>query len=198
MAKLYFKFGCVNSSKTLNLLATYHNYNYSLNKKAIIIKPEIDTRFGVNNVTSKAGLTKEADYIISEQTNIFHLIDKLEIKPDCIILDESQFYTVKQIEELRMITNTFNIPVICYGLKTDFRTKMFPASQRLMEICDNIEEIVTNCYYCTKKGIFNLKHHEGKADIDGETIELGSEDLYRSACFHCYNEETKLFNNVTL
>lgn len=193
MTKLYFKHGCVSSSKTLNLLATYHNYNYSLNKKAIIIKPEIDDRYGLNNVTSKAGITKQADYIVNDKINIFNLISNLETKPDCVLFDEVQFVSPKQIDELRLITHTFQIPVICYGLRTDFRTKLFPASQRLMEIADVIEEVRTNCYYCTKKGIFNLKHHEGKADIQGNTIQLGSEDLYRSTCFNCYNKETNIF-----
>jgi thymidine kinase len=193
MSKLYFKYGTVNSSKSLNLLAIYHNYNHDFNKKAIIIKPEIDTRFGIDNVTSKAGLTQKADYVVNDKTNIFDLIESLDRKPNCIFGEEIQFFTSKQIDELRLITYTFQIPIICFGLRSDFRTKLFPASQRLLEVCDVIEEVKSNCYYCNKKGILNLKHHDGKADIEGNNIELGCEDLYRSVCFGCYNKETNLF-----
>lgn len=190
MAKLYFKHGCVTSSKTLNLLSVAHNYT-AQGKNVYLIKPKIDIRFGIDKIESKAGLSKNADLITDINTNIFEIISNLTENISCILVDEVQFLEEQQIEQLRIIASELNIPVMCYGLRTDFKTKLFPGSKRLIELADSIEEIKTTCYYCTKKGICNLKQRGNEIITDGETIELGCEDLYYSTCFKCYNDKSK-------
>ncbi len=182
MAKLYYRYGTVGSAKTLNLLAVAHNYRQQ-NKKVLLIKPALDVRFGKSSIKSRAGLEKEADILVDEKTNLLqcHFVDI-----DCILVDEVQFLRAAVIDQLRAITHKFNIPVICYGLRTDFRTKLFEGSKRLIELADSIEEIKATCHFCNKKAIMNLKHVNGKANVSGPSIQLGAEETYYPACFRCY------------
>jgi thymidine kinase len=105
---------------------------------------------------------------------------------DCILVDEAQFLPTRSIDELRTITHRLDIPVICYGLRSDFRTQMFDASKRLMELADSIEEIKSTCYFCNKKAILNLKHVDGIANVSGPSIQLGGEETYLPSCYKCY------------
>lgn len=189
MAKLYFRHGCMGSSKTLNMLAVSHNYK-TQNKCAVLMKPKLDDRFGNDVVKSRAGLSMTADLMIDDTTNIVDYIEGKNI--DCILVDESQFLSPSHVEQLRLITIKFNIPVICYGLRTDFKSKLFEGSKRLLELADSIEEVKTTCHYCNKKAIMNIKHNGENILTDGPTIELGAEDLYYSSCFKCYNEKTNM------
>lgn len=182
MAKLYYRYGTVGSAKTLNLLAVAHNYRQQ-NKRVLLVKPALDDRFGKNNIKSRAGLEKEADILVDEKTNLLqcHFVDI-----DCILVDEAQFLRAVVVDQLRTITHKLDIPVICYGLRTDFRTKLFEGSRRLIELADSIEEIKATCHFCNKKAIMNLKHVNGKANISGPSIQLGAEESYYPACFRCY------------
>lgn len=182
MAKLYFRYGAVGSAKTLNLLAVAHNYQQQ-NKRVLLIKPALDDRFGKTNIRSRAGLEKEADILVDEKTNLLQCNFR---GIDCILVDEAQFLKAPVIDQLRAITHQFNIPVICYGLRTDFRTNLFEGTRRLMELADSIEEIKATCHFCNKKAIMNLKHVNGRATIDGPSIQLGTEETYYPACFRCY------------
>jgi thymidine kinase len=187
MPKLYFRYGTMNSSKTANLLMVYHNYKVK-EKKILLIKPKLDDRFGSEYISSRVGIQEKADLIVDESYNLlsfdhYHLYS-------CILVDECQFLTEIQIEQLRKITNT--LPVICYGLKTDFTTKLFPASKRLIELADSIEEIKTICSFCDKKAIITLKHNNGIIIRSGETqIDLGVEDKYMSCCWSCWDVKEK-------
>ncbi len=182
MAKLYFRYGTVGSAKTLNLLAVAHNYQ-SQAKKVLIVKPEIDVRFGADNVRSRSGLEKKADVLLG-------LTDVLSAKAlagvSCVLVDEAQFLAPEQIENFRSISRDLNVPVICYGLRTDFRTRLFAGSQRLLELADAIEEVKNTCHYCNKKAVFNLKLVNGLATLEGPSVELGAEELYLPACSECY------------
>lgn len=184
MSKLYFRYGTVSSAKTANLLMVYHNYK-NQGKKALLVKPSIDDRKGENIVYSRVGINKEADIILKNEDNILERIDLRDI--DCIICDESQFYTENQIIELRLLTLK-NIPVICYGLRTDYRGKLFPASCMLLSIADSIEEIKTICHYCNKKATMNLKiDKDGNKIKEGSsTPDVGFEDKYLPVCFFHY------------
>lgn len=186
MAKLYFRYGTVSSAKTLNLLAVFHNYGQQ-GKKAILIKPKTDNRFGASVVKSRAGLAVEADYVL--EPNSRFPLNSLE-KIHCILVDEVQFFSREFIDSLRQITIDFQIPVICYGLRTDFRTKSFQGSLRLMEIADTIEEIKTTCAFCSKKAVFNLKKVGSHFVTEGPQIEMGAEEKYLPACSVCYAELT--------
>jgi thymidine kinase len=183
MPKLYFRHGAVSSAKTLNLLAVVHNYR-SQGKGCILMKPEMDSRFGTETVKSRAGLEQEADVLINSSTNLLTI--QREHKIHCVLVDECQFLDPTHIDQLREITLAWDVPVICYGLRTDFRTHLFPASKRLLELADCIEEVKTTCNFCNSKAVFNLKHVNGHADVDGPVVQLGAEEKYFPTCFKCY------------
>lgn len=187
MAKLYFRYGTVGSAKTLNLLAVAHNYRQQ-GKKILLIKPQMDVRFGKENITSRAGLEMAADLLIDDNTDLL----KEDFKGvSCLLVDEAQFLSALIIDQFRQITHGWNIPVICYGLRTDFRSNLFEGSRRLMELADSIEEVKATCHYCNKKSIMNLKHVNGVATVDGPSVQLGAEETYLPACYGCYSAEIK-------
>lgn len=185
MAKLYFRHGTVGSAKTLNLLAVAHNYRQQ-GKKIILMKPDLDVRFGKEQIKSRAGLEMDADILINDE-NSLKGVDYCGIS--CILVDEVQFLSAKVIEELRRIALDFDIPVLCYGLRTDFKSRLFEGSQRIMELADSIEEIKATCHYCNRKSIMNLKHVNGLATNEGPTVELGAEEKYFPTCYKCYRRE---------
>jgi len=187
MAKLYFRYGAVGSAKTLNLLAVAHNYHQQ-NKKVLLIKPALDVRFGKNNIRSRAGLEKEADILVDDQTDLLQCNFK---DIDCLLVDEAQFMPAFIIEQLRQISLEMDIPVICYGLRTDFKTYLFEASKRLLELADSIEEVKSTCFFCRRKAIMNLKHVDGKAVGEGPSIELGAEEKYFPTCSLCFRDQLK-------
>ena len=185
MAKLYFRYGTVGSAKTLNLLAVAHNYRQQ-QKDVLLLKPEMDNRFGKEQIQSRAGLQMQADVLVNDTTNLLELNFK---NICCLLVDEAQFLSMEHVDQLREITLKKSIPVICYGLRTDFRTKLFPGSLRLMEVADSIEEVKATCYYCNRKSIMNLKHVDGKATLEGPTVQLGTEERYLPVCFKCYTAQ---------
>lgn len=136
-------------------------------------------------IKSRAGLEKEADILISAETDLLETPEEKR-KVHCILVDEAQFLDPKHIDQLRHITLSWNVPVICYGLRTDFRSRLFPGSQRLMELADTIEEVKTTCQFCNKKAVLNLKHVDGKADCEGPAVQLGAEEKYYPSCYGCY------------
>ena len=182
MAKLYFRHGTVGSAKTLNLLAVAHNY-IQQGKKIKVGVPKIDTRFGEGVIKSRAGLERKADFIVGKDCLNYEYF----AASCCILLDEAQFLSKEEVSWFRDLTRELNIPVICYGLRTDFRTLAFEGSLRLFELADSIEEIKTVCTYCSGKAIFNLKHSNGIPTITGPSIDLGIEDKYLPACYECYS-----------
>ena len=206
MAKLYFRYGSVGSAKTLNLLAVAHNYRQQ-NKKVLLMKPALDLRFGKAEIKSRAGLSIEADFLLDNNTRFF-LGKKAISKKDClknsqiinlanyddlacIVVDEAQFLNSETIEALHTITISHKVPVIAYGLKTDFKGFLFEGSKRLLELSDTIEEIKTTCFYCNKKATYNLKFVNNKAIFEGETIDLGAEEKYKPVCKYCFYDQMK-------
>lgn len=192
MAKLYFRYGAMGSAKTLNLLAVRHNYDQQ-GKTVLLIKPALDIRFGNDNIRSRAGLEYPADLVVERDT----VLDPRRFEGlSCVLVDECQFLSSFLVEQLRELTRTMNIPVIAYGLRTDFRQNLFEGSRRLMELADSIEEVKTTCRFCNRKAVFNLRHDaEGRALVDGPAILLGTEECYSPTCHVCYTtrvEEAKL------
>ena len=188
MAKLYFKYGAMGSSKTANALITRFNYE-ERGMKVWLIKPSIDDRDGVNMIRSRIGLQASADVITPDK----NLREEYEKHKDCdvIIADECQFFTSEQIDQLRQIVDILDIPVLCYGLRTDFLTKLFPGSLRLFEVADSITEIKTICS-CGKKAIVNARiDGEGKIVTEGGQILIGGNDSYVAMCHNCWKEEIK-------
>jgi len=183
MAKLYFRYGTVGSAKTLNLLAVAHNYQQQ-SKKVLLIKPSLDDRFGQQMVHSRAGLEKPADLLVGEDTELD--LDSMK-GVDCVLVDEAQFLTPGVVDQLRRLSCERGVPVICYGLRTDFRAGLFPGARRLMEVADSIEEVKTTCFYCNSKAIYNLKLADGVPTLAGPTIDLGTEEKYLPTCAACYH-----------
>jgi thymidine kinase len=190
MAKLYFRHGVVSSAKTMNLLAVTHNYKQQ-GKNVLLMKPALDDRFDKDKVQSRVGLVQQADILIDPETDLLEIAESSRENVACVLVDECQFLEPKHIDQLRIITVQWKVPVICYGLRSDFRTSLFPGSRRLMEIADTIEEVKTTCQYCNKKAIFNLKHVDGKADCSGPSVQLGAEERYLPVCYNCYATSLK-------
>ncbi|HEX5063508.1 MAG TPA: thymidine kinase [Kofleriaceae bacterium] len=187
MAKLYFRYGTMDSAKSMNLLAVAHNYRKQ-GKKVLLVKPRLDTRFGATKISSRCGLEADADLMVEEDT----VLDPRDFADlDCVLVDEAQFLAPSIIEDLRRITVDPGVPVICYGLRTDFQTKLFPGAQRLMELADRIEEVKVTCQYCAKKAICNLRFVNGTPTVVGPQIQLGADEHYAPMCWAHYDEATK-------
>jgi thymidine kinase len=187
MAKLYFRYGTMGSAKTLNLLAVAHSYQLQ-NKKVLILKPALDTRFGADLVKSRSGLEKRADILVSENSRLQR--EQLE-GVMCVLVDEAQFLAPVFVEHLRAVSRDHNVPVICYGLRSDFRTELFPGTKRLLELADTIEEVKNTCHYCNRKAIFNMRLVNGRGVCEGPQVLLGAEETYQPVCSNCYHEKTR-------
>lgn len=189
MAKLYFKYGVMGSSKTAQALITKFNYE-ERGMKVWLVKPQIDNRDSDGLVISRAGLSAPA-YVLPFSENVYDTYAELFDKVDVIIVDEAQFLSEAQVDQLSMIVIDYNIPVLCFGLRADFRTKMFPGSKRLMEIADSITEIKTICS-CGRKATVNVRLDEkGRVVTEGEQILIGGNDKYTAMCYQCYIQNIK-------
>lgn len=187
MAKLYFRYAVMNSGKSLALLQVNHNY-VTEGRETVLFSHKIDNRFGEDVIASRiAGASIKAPSIsINESVNLFDVVaKKVEEGKDiaCVLCDESQFYTPEQITQLSDVVDVLDIPVICYGLKTNFKGELFPASKRLVELADEIESLDQVCW-CGSKARMNLKFNADTGEVirDGGSVEVGAESKYRSVC----------------
>ena len=188
MAKLYFKYGAMGSSKSAQALITKFNYE-ELGMTVWLIKPSIDTRDGSDIVKSRIGLAARAQIITPDQ-NIADEYRKLGTY-DVIIADEAQFFTPEQIDQLRALVDEDDIPVLCFGLRTDFLTHLFPGSQRLLELSDSLTEIKTVCA-CGRKATVNARIDEaGRVITQGDQVFLGGNDSYVAMCHKCWVDKIK-------
>ena len=184
MAKLYFKYGAMGSSKTAQALITKYNYEEN-DMKVWLLKPSADTRDGAAILRSRIGLQAEVE-IATPDVNIYDRYrDGFAGNCHAVIVDECQFLTPEQIDQLRQIVDDYNVPVMCFGLRTDFQTKLFPGSRRLMELADCIEEIKTMCD-CGAKATVNARINDGYIVTEGAQVVLGGNDCYIAMCHRCY------------
>ncbi|MBQ7939946.1 MAG: thymidine kinase [Clostridia bacterium] len=183
MAKLYFKYGAMGSSKTANALITKFNYE-ERGMRVWLIKPAMDTRDGIGTVCSRIGLSAEA-YAVPREADLYETF-RGQKDYHVIITDECQFFTAPQIDQLRRIVDEFDVPVLCFGLRTDFLTHLFEGSRRLFEVADSISEIKTICS-CGKKAIVNARiDGDGRIVTEGGQILLGGNDSYIAMCHSCW------------
>ena len=196
MAKLYFKYGAMGSSKTAQALITKYNYEEN-DLKVWLIKPGADTRDGANIVRSRIGLQADAQVVPADMDVYAFFTEHKAGACDVVILDECQFMTPAQIDQLRAIVNNYNIPVMCFGLRTDFQTKLFPGSMRLMEIADNIGEIKTICD-CGNKATVNARISDGYIVTEGDQVLLGGNDAYIAMCHRCYIQGIREHRKIKL
>ena len=185
MAKLYFKYGAMGSSKTAQALITKYNYEEN-DMRVWLIKPSADTRDGAQVLRSRIGLEAQVD-VITPAIDVYRLFaETKQDQCDVIIVDECQFLVPEQIDQLRAIVNDCGVPVLCFGLRTDFQTRLFPGSRRLMELADVIEEIKTMCD-CGAKATVNARIDcEGHIVTQGAQVVLGGNDSYIAMCHKCY------------
>lgn len=190
MSKIYYRYGTMNSAKTMNLLTAVHSYEET-NRKCLLLKPALDTR-DKNVIKSRAGLVKKCITFEKEQNLISLVLNHLALikynnkNLDAIFIDEVQFCTEDQILQLVKISMNFDIPILCYGLKSDYTGNLFPAISKLMVYADRIEEIKTVCAFCDKKAIMNLRVVNGDPVYEGDNIKIENinnvNDRYVQTC----------------
>ena len=188
MAKLYFKYGAMGSSKTAQALITRFNY-LEQGMTVWLIKPSTDTRDGADIIRSRIGLARHAEIITPEQ----NIIDAYHAagKHDVIIADEAQFFSPEQIDQLRELVDDEDLPVLCFGLRTDFLTHFFPGAQRLMELADSLTEIKTVCA-CGRKATVNARiDGSGRVVTEGAQVMLGGNDSYVAMCHKCWKKKIR-------
>lgn len=185
MAKLYFKYGAMGSSKTAQALITKFNYE-ERGMKVWLLKPATDQRDGVNLLHSRIGLEAPAE-VIGPEDDIYALYTQRD-HPDVVITDECQFFSPEQIDQLRRLVDEHDLPVLCFGLRTDFLTHLFPGSLRLFELADSITEIKTICA-CGSKATVNARiDGDGHVVTKGEQVFLGGNDSYLAMCHACWKK----------
>ena len=188
MAKLYFKYGAMGSSKSAQALIAKFNYEEQ-GMRCWLIKPATDTRDGADVVRSRIGLTATGD-VVAPEDNIGDLYQAAGWC-DVIIADEAQFFTPAQIDQLRAIVDQADVPVMCFGLRTDFQTRLFPGARRLMEVADSITEIKTICT-CGRKAVVNARLDEnGNVVTEGQQVLLGGNDTYTAMCHRCWKKKIR-------
>ena len=186
MAKLYFKYGAMGSSKSAQALITQFNYE-ERGMTVWLIKPSTDDRDGADVIQSRIGLSRKAS-VIRPEDSIVELYRSTG-RTDVIIADEAQFFTPEQIDELRWIVDYEDIPVLCFGLRTDFLTSFFPGSKRLMELADSIQEIKTVCS-CGRKATVNARiDGNGRVVTKGAQVLIGGNDSYVAMCHRCWRQK---------
>ena len=173
MAKLIFKYSTMNSGKTIDLIRTVHNYEEN-NYKVLVLKPIVDTK-GNDKIQTRVGLERKVDFLIGENDSIINLLKGNLEDIECIFIDESQFLKQGQIDELFLITKAIDIPVICYGLRNNFRLESFEGSKRLLEIADSLEEFKTLCY-CGDIARYVGRKVNGKYVVEGDEILIDGEN----------------------
>ncbi len=188
MAKLYFKYGAMGSSKSAQALITKFNYE-ELGMSVWLIKPSVDTRDGADIIRSRIGLQCSARVITPEQ-DVAEEYRKAG-RHDVIIADEAQFFTPEQIDQLRALVDEEDLPVLCFGLRTDFLTHFFPGARRLMELADSLTEIKTVCA-CGRKATVNARiDGAGRIVTQGDQVFLGGNDSYVAMCHRCWKEKIR-------
>lgn len=196
-SKLYFKFGCMNSAKSMLLLTTAHNLEEN-GLEIMVLKPSADTRDGEGIIRSRAGVERKC-ISVGEDVNLYRTIKEyrnflasqfMELK--WVLVDECQFLTEEQINQLSDVVDFLGINVICYGLRTDFQSKLFPASKRLFEIADDIEEVVTTCACGDRKTSINARFDsEGNIVTEGDQVVIGGNDMYKPICRRCWKNKIR-------
>ena len=192
MAKLYFRYGAMNCGKTTALLQSIHNYE-DRNLKILLLKPIIDTK-GDAKVVSRIGLERKVDHLVPEDEDVFGYVSSHDEGISCVFVDEAQFLKRPQVDGLFRIVTTDKIPVMCYGLRTDFNLNGFEGSTRLLEIADKVDEMVTICR-CGKKATCNARLVNGEFTFDGDQVAIDGEGkvTYDSLCPECYFEEKEKY-----
>ena len=196
MSKLYFRHGAMNSGKSTALLQAAYNYE-ERGQQVLLAKPELDTK-GESLIVSRLGVTRPVDFTVSRDEDIYEVFAKHRVRVrretgldvSCLLVDEAQFFTEAQVDDLLRIAILEGVPVLAYGIRTDFQTVAFPGSRRLLEIAHSLEELKTICR-CGRKAMFNARTVDGQFVFDGDQVAIDGVDVsYESLCGKCYLEES--------
>jgi len=201
VAKLYFRYGAMNSGKSTGLLQAAYNYE-ERGQRVLLAKPAVDTK-GDREIVSRLGVTRQADVVLPPDIDVRAAVaeagatdpasDRLDgmVRPvSCVLVDEAQFLTPKQVDDLLRVAVLDQVPVIAYGIRTDFRTEAFPGSRRLLEVAHSLEELKTICR-CGRKAVFNARKVGGAFVFDGSQVAIDGVDVeYESLCANCYLTES--------
>lgn len=180
MAQLFFRYGAMNSGKSIEILKVAHNYEEQ-NKPVVLFTSAVDNREGIGVISSRIGLKRDA-HPVTEETNIFSHVKEMEGPIACVLIDEAQFLKKEHVDQLAQIVDELDIPVMAFGLKNDFMNQLFEGSQQLLILADKIEEMKTICWFCHKKAIMNMRMHDGKPVYTGEQIVIGGNESYYPVC----------------
>lgn len=201
MAKLYFRYGAMNSGKSTALLQAAYNYE-ERGQRVLLAKPRVDTK-GEDQILSRLGVTRSVDFLIPPGESVMGLFKRYALGDDpdallehveaqpvaCLLVDEAQFLQAEQVDDLLRIAVLSEVPVMAYGIRTDFRTRSFPGSERLMELAHSLEELKTICR-CGRKAMFNARTSDDGMVLDGDQVAIDGEVAYESLCAACYLERS--------
>ncbi|HFI0638621.1 TPA: thymidine kinase [Streptococcus suis] len=191
MAQLYYKYGTMNSGKTIEILKVAHNYEEQ-GKPVVIMTSALDTRDAFGVVSSRIGMRREA-VAIDDEMDIFGYIEKMEPRPFCVLIDEAQFLRRHHVYDLARVVDELGVPVMAFGLKNDFRNELFEGSKHLLLLADKLDEIKTICQYCSKKATMVLRTQDGKPTYEGAQIQIGGNETYIPVCRkHYFSPEIEL------
>ncbi|HEL2057296.1 TPA: thymidine kinase [Streptococcus suis] len=191
MAQLYYKYGTMNSGKTIEILKVAHNYEEQ-GKPVVIMTSALDTRDAFGVVSSRIGMRREA-VAIDDDMDIFGYIEKMEPRPYCVLIDEAQFLRRHHVYDLARVVDELDVPVMAFGLKNDFRNELFEGSKHLLLLADKLDEIKTICQYCSKKATMVLRTQDGKPTYEGAQIQIGGNETYIPVCRkHYFSPEIEL------
>ena len=180
MAQLFFKYGAMNSGKSIDILKVAHNYEEQ-GKTVVLMTSGVDDRSGRGIIASRIGLERKVKPIMDD-TNIYNYVNKMDRKIYCVLIDEAQFLKKEHVLQLIKIVDELNIPVMAFGLKNDFRNELFEGSKYLLIYADKIEEMKTICWFCPHKATMNLRIHNGKPVYEGEQVQIGGNESYYPVC----------------
>lgn len=181
---MFFKYGAMNSGKSIDILKVAHNYEEQ-NKPVVLMTSGVDTRAGRGVIASRIGLKRDAIPVMSD-TDIYAYVAGLDKKVYCVLIDEAQFLTKQHVLQLTKIVDELDIPVMTFGLKNDFRNELFEGSKYLLLYADKIEEMKTICWFCPHKATMNLRIHNGKPVYEGDQVQIGGNESYYPVCRRHY------------
>ena len=196
MAKMHFKYACMNSGKTIDLIRTAYNYEEN-GYKVLVIKPTIDTKSG-DKISSRIGLERKVDILLNGKDSVYNKLKNNLDSVNCILIDEAQFLSANQVDELFIISKAMNIPVICYGLRTDFKMEVFDGSKRLLEVADVLEELQTLCS-CGNIARYNARMVNDEYVLEGDKVVIDDGSVkYVPLCGDCFLQKVKKieFNDI--
>ncbi|WP_025024269.1 thymidine kinase [Companilactobacillus nodensis] len=193
MAQLFFKYGAMNSGKSIEILKVAHNYEEQ-GKSVILMTSILDTRSGTGKIKSRMGLNREA-IALKKDSNIYDIVKSENPDAACVLIDECQFMNKNQVLEATQVVDDLGIPVMAFGLKNDFKNELFEGTKYLLLYADKLEEMKTICWFCTKKATMNMRVSDGKPVYEGEQVSIGGNEAYYSVCRRHYNHPPVINND---